>query len=50
LEFEIPGLENAFNQAVESVQKLGAFSEETACKISDEELTAIPAGLAQNIA
>jgi hypothetical protein len=37
---EIPALKNAFNQAMESVQKLGASSEETACKLSNEELTA----------
>ena len=29
---EIPGRENAFNQALESVQKLGASAEETASK------------------
>ena len=37
---KIPGLENAFNQAMESVQNLGASSEETASKLSNEELTA----------
>ncbi|UCE52769.1 MAG: hypothetical protein JSV31_26530 [Desulfobacterales bacterium] len=47
---EIPGLENAFNQAMESVQKLGAFSEETACKLSNEEIAAIPSEFAQDIA
>ena len=32
------------------MQKLGALAEETACKISNEYLIAIPAGLAQDIA
>jgi hypothetical protein len=31
------------------MQKLGTSAEETACKISNEDLTAIPAGLDQDI-
>ena len=36
--------------ALESVQGLGVSAEEHICKLSDEEITAIPAEFAQNIA
>jgi CheY-like chemotaxis protein len=43
-------LESALNQALESVQSLGASAEENVCKLSDEQIAAIPAELAQEIA
>ena len=43
-------MRTALNQALESVQSLGASAEENVCKLSDEEISAIPAELAQDIA
>jgi len=43
-------LENAINKALKSVQTLGVSAEEKISKLSDEEIGAIPAELAQNIA
>jgi HPt (histidine-containing phosphotransfer) domain-containing protein len=43
-------LENAINQALESVLTLGVSIEENICKLSDEEFSDIPAELAQDIA
>ena len=43
-------LENALNQALESVQSLGVSAEEKVCKLSDEEIAAIPPEFAQDIA
>jgi CheY-like chemotaxis protein len=43
-------LENALNQALESVQSLGASAEENFCELSDKEIAAIPAEFAQDIA
>jgi len=43
-------LENAFNQALESVHTLGVSAEENVCKLPDEEIAAIPAELAHDIA
>jgi PAS domain S-box-containing protein len=43
-------LETAINRALESAQGLGASDEENACKLSDDEITAIPSELAQDIA
>jgi len=43
-------LENALIQALASVQSLGVSAEEITCKISDEEISAIPAELAHDIA
>ena len=43
-------LENAINQALESVLILGVSIEENTCKLSDEEISDIPAELAQDIA
>jgi CheY-like chemotaxis protein len=49
LKLKFSELENALNQALESVQSLGASAEEKVCKLSDEEIAAIPAELAQDI-
>jgi CheY-like chemotaxis protein len=43
-------LENTFNQALESAQSLGASAEENVCKLSNEEIAAIPSEFAQDIA
>ena len=43
-------LENALNQALESAQSLGVSDEENVCKLSDEEIAAVPAEFAQDIA
>jgi HPt (histidine-containing phosphotransfer) domain-containing protein len=43
-------LETALNQALESVQSLGLSAEENVRKLSGEEITAIPAELAQDMA
>jgi HPt (histidine-containing phosphotransfer) domain-containing protein len=43
-------LENALDQALKSVQSLGAFAEANVCELSDEEIVAIPTELSQNIA
>jgi hypothetical protein len=43
-------LENALNQALESAQSLGVSAEENVCKLSDEEIAAIPSEFAQDIA
>jgi len=50
LNLRLSELEAALNQALESVQSLGVPAEENVCKISAEEITAIPAEFAQNIA
>jgi len=50
LKLKFSELENALNQALESVQSLGASTEENVCKLSDDEIAAIPAELAHNIA
>ncbi|MDB4265047.1 Hpt domain-containing protein, partial [bacterium] len=43
-------LETVLNQAFESVQSLGVSGEENICKLSNEEIVAIPSELAQDIA
>jgi signal transduction histidine kinase/DNA-binding response OmpR family regulator len=43
-------LETVLIQAMESVQSLGASAEDLTCKISDDEISAIPVELAQDIA
>jgi PAS domain S-box-containing protein len=43
-------LEAALNHALESAQSLGASAEEKVCELSDEEIAAIPAEFAQDIA
>ncbi len=50
LNLKLSELETALNQALESAQSLGASAEENVCKLSDEEIAAIPAELAQDIA
>jgi polar amino acid transport system substrate-binding protein len=50
LKLRFSELENAFNQALESVQSLGVSSEENVCVLSDEEIAAVPAEFAQDIA
>ena len=50
LNLKFSELENALNQALESAQSLGASAEENVSKLSDEEIVAIPAELAQDIA
>ncbi len=43
-------LENALNRALVSAQGLGASAEVNVCKLSDEEIAAIPSEFAQDIA
>ena len=43
-------LENVLNHALKSAQSLAASAEESVCKLSDEEIAAIPAKLAHDIA
>jgi CheY-like chemotaxis protein len=50
LNLKFAELENALNQALESAQSLGVSAEENVSKLSDEEISAIPAELAQDIA
>jgi signal transduction histidine kinase/DNA-binding response OmpR family regulator len=50
LNLKFAELENALNQALESVQSLGASAEEKVSKLSDEEFAAIPSEFAQDIA
>jgi hypothetical protein len=50
LKLKFSELENALNQALDSVQSLGASAEEKVCKLSKEEIAAIPAEFAQDIA
>jgi putative heme iron utilization protein len=50
LNLKFSELETALNQALKSAQSLGASADENVCKLSDEEITAIPAELAQDIA
>jgi HPt (histidine-containing phosphotransfer) domain-containing protein len=50
LKLKFSELENALNQALESVQSIGASAEEKVCKLSDEEIAAIPPEFARDIA
>jgi HPt (histidine-containing phosphotransfer) domain-containing protein len=50
LNLKFSDLENVLNHALKSAQSLGASAEENVCKLSDEEIVAIPAELAQDIA
>jgi hypothetical protein len=50
LNLKFSELENALNHALESAQSLGASAEQNASKLSDEEIAAIPAEFAQDIA
>jgi len=50
LNLRLSELENVLNHALKSAQSLGASAEENVCELSDEEIVAIPAELAQDIA
>jgi HPt (histidine-containing phosphotransfer) domain-containing protein len=50
LKLKFSKLENALIHALESVQTLGVSAEDITCKISDDEISAIPSELAQDIA
>jgi HPt (histidine-containing phosphotransfer) domain-containing protein len=50
LNVRLSELETVLNQALDSVQSLGASDEENICKLSDQEIVAIPSELAQDIA
>jgi len=50
LNLKLSELENALNQALESVQTLSVSAEEKISNLSDEEIAAIPAEFAQDIA
>jgi CheY-like chemotaxis protein len=50
LKLKFSELENALIHALESVQTLGVSAEDITCKISDDEISAIPAELSQDIA
>jgi len=50
LNLRLAELETVLNQALESVQRLGVPGEENISKLSDEEISDIPAELAQDIA
>jgi CheY-like chemotaxis protein len=50
LKLKFSELENALNQALESVRSIGASAEEKVCKLSDEEIAAIPPEFAHDIA
>jgi HPt (histidine-containing phosphotransfer) domain-containing protein len=50
LNLRFSDLENALNQALESAQGLGASAAENVCDLSNEEIAAIPAEIAQDIA
>ena len=43
-------LDNALKKALESAQSLGVSADENVCLLSDEQIAAIPAELAQDIA
>jgi len=50
LNLKFSELENALNQALESAKSLGMSVEDNVCKLSAEEISYIPAELAQDIA
>jgi len=50
LKLKFSELENAFNQALESVQTLSVSAEENVCKLPNEEIADIPAEFAHDIA
>ena len=50
LDLKYSELENALSRALESVRSLGPPAEENVCKLSDEEIAAIPPELARDIA
>jgi HPt (histidine-containing phosphotransfer) domain-containing protein len=50
LNLRLTEFETVLIQALESVQSLGVLAEDITCKISDDEISAMPAELAQDIA
>jgi CheY-like chemotaxis protein len=50
LNLKFSELENALNHALQSVQSLGVSAEENVCRLSDEEIAAIPSEFAHDIA
>jgi len=50
LNVRLAELETVLKQALESVQSLGVSGEENICKLSDEDIAAIPSEFAQDIA
>jgi hypothetical protein len=50
LNVKFSDLENTLSQALKSAQGLGASTEVNGCGLSDEEITAIPSEVAQDIA
>ncbi len=50
LNLKFSDLENALNQALESARSIGASAQESVCELSDDEIAAIPAEFAQDIA
>jgi hypothetical protein len=50
LNLRLSELETVLDQALESVHSLGGSAEGNVCQISDEEITAIPAEFAQDMA
>jgi len=50
LNLKFSELDNALNKALESAQSLGVSADENVCKLSDEEISDIPAEFAQDIA
>jgi CheY-like chemotaxis protein len=50
LKLKFSELETTLNQALESAQSLGVSAEENVCKLSDEEIAAIPPEFARDIA
>jgi len=50
LNVRLSELETVLNQALESVHSLGVSGQENTCKLSDEEIVAIPSELARDIA
>jgi signal transduction histidine kinase/DNA-binding response OmpR family regulator len=50
LDLKFVDLENALNQALESVRRLGVSAKERVCELSDDDIAAIPSELLQDIA
>jgi two-component system sensor histidine kinase/response regulator len=50
LQLKFSKLENALLHALESAQSLGVSAEENVCKLTDDEIAAIPSEFAQDIA
>ncbi|UCD78176.1 MAG: response regulator, partial [Desulfobacterales bacterium] len=50
LKLKFAALDDALNQALASVERLGASAEEPVCILSDDQITAVPSELARDIA